>query len=245
MKTRSVAEMLKNFVPMLCLLVLVMLSSVALPDETKWISIGSLHSWYSSAGCEREIGRTLREFDQQDGLRWPAQFNLQDCEVAKALWIGTTNYTDPIVNQTYEHKVVHIGPRGLDEVSEFMPVEFKLFAKFQHPTVVVDGLLASHTVYEDLVDELDETMKADRILYNVVNTSVGITMTRRIYAFSQQYNDNYFIHECIFKNTGIYDKAGNKHNQTLTGVIMFFQFRLAPCREPGIGGLYYLPQSAS
>lgn len=214
-------------------------------DETKWISIGSLHSWYSSAGCEREIGRTLREFDQQDGLRWPAQFSLQDCEVAKALWIGATNYTDPIVNQTFEHKVVHVGPRGLDEVSEFMPVEFKLIARFPHPTVVVDGLLASHTAYEDLVDEIDETLKADRMLYNVVNTSLGITMIRRIYAFSQQYNDNYFIHEYIFKNTGIYDKAGNTQRQRLTGVIFFYQFRLAPCRESGLGGLYYLPQSAS
>lgn len=245
MKTRSVSEIFKNSTPIICLLMVVMLSGMAHSDETKWISIGSLHSWYSSAGCEREIGRTLREFDQQDGLRWPAQFNLQDCEVAKALWIGTTNYTDPIVNKTFEHKVVHVGPRGLDEVSEFMPVEFKLFARFQHPTVVVDGLLASHTAYEDLVDELDDTMKADRMLYNVVNTSIGVTMTRRIYAFSQQYNDNYFIHECIFKNTGIYDKAGNKHNNTLNGVIIFFQFRLAPCREPGLGGLYYLPQSAS
>ena len=245
MKTRSVSEMLKISVAINCLLVALMLSSAARPDETKWISIGSLHSWYSSAGCEREIGRTLRSADQQDGLRWPAQFNWQDCQVAKALWIGTTNYADPIVDQTFDYKVVHVGPRGLDEVSEFMPVEFKLIAKFQHPTVVVDGLLASHTAYMDLVDELDETLKADRMLYNVVNTAIGVTMTRRIYAFSQQYNDNYFIHEYIFKNTGIYDKAGNKHNKTLTGVIMFFQFRLAPSRETGPGGLYYLPQSAS
>lgn len=245
MKKIYLLKTFKISVSIACLFCMIMLSNSAHPDETKWLSIGSLHSWYSSAGCEREIGRTLREFDQQDGLRWPAQFNLQDCAVAKALWIGTTNYTDPIVNQTYEHKVVHVGPRGLDETSEFMPVEFKLYAKYQHPTVVVDGLLASHTAYEDLVDEIDETMKADRMLYNVVNTSVGITMTRRIYAFSQQYNDNYFIHECTFKNTGIYDKAGNKHNKTLTGVIIFFQFRLAPCREPGLGGLYYMPQSAS
>ena len=105
MKKIHLAKMLKKSIPLFCLSCMIMLSSMALADETKWISIGSLHSWYSSAGCEREIGRTLREFDQQDGLRWPAQFNLQDCEVAKALWIGTTNYTDPLVNQTYEYKV--------------------------------------------------------------------------------------------------------------------------------------------
>ena len=231
-------------------LVLCIFTSLTLGDETKWISIGSLHSWFSSAGCEIEVGRTSQIPDQQDGLRWPAIYKWQDCEAAKALWIGTTNYFDPLVNTSYSYKVAHCGPRGLDEVSEFMPVEFKLISKFNHPTVVADGILASHTVYMDEVNEVDETLKSDRLLYNVVNTSIGITMTRKIYAFSQRYHDNYFIYDYVFKNTGEYkyDKEKEEWLQrdvTLTDVIFFFQYRYAICRETGPYGLYYLPQSTS
>ena len=60
-------------------------------DETKWMAVGMLHDWYSSAGCETEVGRTHETADQLDGLQWPAQFRNQDCKAAKALWIGFLN----------------------------------------------------------------------------------------------------------------------------------------------------------
>ncbi|SVC77757.1 uncharacterized protein METZ01_LOCUS330611, partial [marine metagenome] len=215
-------------------------------DETKWLAIGSLHSWYSSAGCEIEIGRTHQVAEQQDGLRWPALYRWQDCQVAKALWIGTTNFNDLIADKAFDHKVVHVGPRGpIDENNEFMSSDFILFGKFPHPTVIVDGLQASHTINMDKVDVFDEDLKTDRMLYNIVNTSIGITMTRKIYASSNQYHDNYFIHDYIYKNTGVYNKNGDTHNQTLEGLIIFYQFRLAPSREIGLGGLQTLPQTAS
>ena len=215
-------------------------------DNTKWLAIGSLHSWYSSAGSEIEIGRTHQIAEQQDGLRWPALYRWQDCQVAKALWIGTTNFNDLIVNKTFDYKTVHVGPRGpIDENNEFMPSDFILVGKFNHPTVIVDGVEASHTTSMDKVDIIDENLITDRMLYNVINTSIGVTIKRKIYASSNQYHDNYFIHEYIFKNTGIYNKKNDKHNQTLEGLIFFFQFRFAPSREIGLGGLQSLPQSAS
>ncbi len=214
-------------------------------DETKWIAIGSLHDWFSSGGCEIEVGRRHLIPDQQDGLRWNALYQYQDSKAAKAFWIGATNYYDPIANKTFNYKVVHVGPRHLDEDNEFMPVEFKLIGRFDSPLVYVDELPACNTTYMDLVDEVDPNLKADRMLYNVVNTSIGITVTRRIYAFSQQYHDNYFIYDYVFKNTGIYDKQGNKHEQTLEGVVFFFQYRYAPSREGGPYGYYFCPQNTS
>ena len=80
-------------------LYVIFMPNKVLCDKTKWLSIGSLHSWYSSAGSEIEIGRTHEIAEQQDGLRWPALYRWQDCQVAKALWIGTTNYNDLIVNK--------------------------------------------------------------------------------------------------------------------------------------------------
>lgn len=235
-----------NFIQFLIFIFLSLcLLNVAIGDDTKWLAIGQLHNWHSSAGCEVEVGRRHLIPDQQDGLRWPAQFKYQDSQAAKALWIGTTNYADPIANKTFSYKVVHIGPRAFDEENEFMPVEFKLIGKDRSPFVSVDGIPASNMTFMDLIDEIDPDLKADRLLYNVVNTSIGITMTRKIYAFGQQYHDNYFVFDYVFKNTGIVDKKGTRHDQTLEGVIFFLQYRYAPSRESGPYGYYFAPQNTS
>ncbi|MBL7074833.1 fibronectin [candidate division KSB1 bacterium] len=247
MKLKTRDNRLHHIILIVCLILLIGSINIATGDETKWIAVGMLHDWYSSLGCEIEVGRRHLVPDQQDGLIWPAQFRYQDSKAAKALWIGATNYNDPLVDRTFNYKVVHIGPRVWDEQSESMPVEFKMIGRFDHPNVLVDGVPASNMVQMDVVDEIDETLPADRMIYNVVNTSIGITLTRRIYAFSQQNHDNYFIYDYIFKNTGICNKDGSiTHEQTLEGVYFFFQYRYAPSREGGpYGDDYWLPQSTS
>ena len=220
-------------------------SGPAWSQQSKWMAVGMLHDWFSDGGCEIEVGRRHLVSDQQDGLQWPAQFRYQDCKAAKGLWIGTTNYDDPLVNQTFPFKVVHSGPRVLDEQHEFMPVEFKLLGKFAHPVVLVGGIPASRIDYLDFVDEVKPDLPVDRELINVVNTSIGITMTRKIYASSEKYYNNFFIYDYTFKNTGIIDKKGTKVNKTLNGVIFFFQYRYAPSKEGGPYGYYFLPQNTS
>jgi len=241
----------------LMFVVLVFCISNLQADETTWIAIGDLRNWYSSAGCEIEIGRTGAIDTQQDGLQWPAQFRDQDTQAAKALWIGSTNFNDPIAGKTYPYKVVHVGPRLKDDVNEFIPQilvpekspegEFKMVGKFDHPIVTVDGLGATQLDFLEVVDEINPDLISDRMLVNVVNTSMGITLTRKIYAWGQQYHSNYNIYDFVFKNTGIYDKKGSTHNLTLTDVIFHWQYRYASTKEacaygPGEG---WLPQSAT
>jgi len=216
-------------------------------DESKWLAIGMLHNWYSSGGCEQEVGRRHLIPDQQDGLLWPALFEYQDIQAAKALWIGAKNYYDPIVGKTFDYKVVDIGPRTLDESNEIFPQEFKLIGKENHPIVLVDGTLASHTVYMDEVNDVNPNINADRMIYNVVNTSIGVTLKRKIYAFSNTYHENYFIYDHVLTNTGIYNKAGDvKPNPaTLTDVVFMWQFRYAISRYVAAYGYQYAPQSAA
>ncbi|MEE9162281.1 MAG: hypothetical protein V3U35_04850, partial [Candidatus Neomarinimicrobiota bacterium] len=218
-------------------------------DASKWIAVGNLHSWFSSAGGEREVGRTLQTSDQQDGLRWQAQFSDQDVLAAKALWIGSTNYQDPLVDQTFDYKVVHVGPRVLDDLNEMMPQEFNLVASFDHPSVFVDGVPGSDLMFGmDEVDVTDSNLPTDRMIYNVVHTGIGITLTRKIYAFTNQYHDNYFIYDYVFENTGVVNRDGSiTHSQTLTDVVFFFQYRYAPTREASVYGLSpsATPQSVS
>jgi len=215
-------------------------------DHHKQIKIGSLQSWFSRAGCEIEVGRRGMTSDQQDGLRFPALFENQDTQAAKSLWIGTTNYYDPIVNQTFPHKVVHVGPRVLDENAEFMPVGFKMIGRFDNPQIYVNNQQASSVTIGDAnVDEIDGNLICDRMIYNVVNTSIGITVKRKIYAFATQGQDNYYIYDYVFKNTGIYDRNGNVQNITLDSVVFHWMYRYAIAREACAYGGSWLPQSAT
>ncbi len=214
-------------------------------QEYRWISVGSLHNWYRADGCEPEVGR-YSSAPQQDGLRWPAQYPNQDCQAAKGLWIGTTNYTDAeqYGGTTFPYKVVHCGPRVSDPNNVFMPVEFKLVGRFAPPRVSVDGQSSSGLRYDDRVNEYDESLHCDRMIYNVVNTSIGITMTRKVMAWTHPGHDNYFIYHYTFTNTGNVDTdADIEQFVTLSDVYFFFQYRYAISREPFSVFSYWVPHS--
>ncbi len=213
-----------------------MLVSFGQAAEGKWIKIGMLHNFYQAHGCEPEedFGDT-----QQYGLRWPAFYDLQDCQAARGLWIGVKNYYDPQAEFSYPYKVAHCGPRPRTsiEVNEMMPVEFKLVARSYHPDVFVDGNIACDTQYGDLVDEKDGDLLADRMLYNFIHSSTGISMERKIYAFSEQNHDNFFIYDYQFINTGICLKDSSKtHNATLEDVYFYWQYRNAISYEGTVEG---------
>ena len=198
------------------------------PYVTKWMAAGSLHNWYANTGSEIEEGRI--KSGGQDGMRWSAYYKNQDMQVAKALWIGTTDFTEAD-GTFYPHKVVHCGPR-VDGRSELFPVKFTQYLRFPSlPEVYVDGALLLGT--EMAIDSIDETMVPDVMIENVVNSAIGITMTRRIMQFSQQYHDNYIVSEYTFTNTGNTDADPEieRPDSTLTGVYFYFQYRLAICAD--------------
>ncbi|MCX6152182.1 MAG: hypothetical protein NTX22_16775 [Ignavibacteriales bacterium] len=218
----------KRIIPMLSLLLLAVflmpVSSKAQTVETKWLTAGSLHNWYSSIGCEIEEGLRL---EQQYGMRWPAVYEHTDNQAAKALWIATTNFTDE-TGDVYPFKVVHVGPRVKGFV-EFTPIKFELVSKFEAPQAYTDGLLSE--IEPSDVNRVDPTLPCDRMLINVTNTKTGITMTRKIMQWSQEFNDNYHIFEYTLKNTGNInaDDVIELPGKTLTGVYLYLQWRIAPC----------------
>jgi hypothetical protein len=199
------------------------------PQEIKWIWVSSLRQWFSNGGAEIEYGRRSRTFlttDQLDGMQWPAEYIYQDVNVGKCLWIGTTDFLDPIDGRVYPYKVAKAGRIFMYLNTEIFPQEFLLIGRFEHPMVLVDQLHASDLDINDQTDLIDPDMEADRMIYNTIHTSIGVSVTRKVRAFTQQYHDNYFINEYVFKNTGIIDNSGQqKLNKTLTGVIFHFQYR--------------------
>lgn len=198
-------------------------------QQVRWLQVGSLHTWISSVGSEIETGRTGRADEQMDGLVYPAQFQFQNNQAAKSLWIGTTNYADRNLGVTIPARIVSVGTRGANPLTELMPVSFKMYGRYPSTNVVVDGETASENASGDEVDEITDTLKPDRMIVSVLHSAIGITMTRKVMAFSQQNHDSYFITEYVFKNTGIIDKSGTIESprKTLTGVMFYWQYRYA------------------
>lgn len=191
--------------------------------SNKWMNAGALQSWYSEIGCELESAGFVQT--QQDGLQWPAIYPYQDMQAAKGLWMGAKNFTDEN-GQYYSRKVITVGPRNPSYWSAF-PVEFKTYSKFNPTEVTVDGNISYEK--ENGIDEIDPSMKFDKMIVNVVNTELGLTMTRKIMQTSQQYNDNYIIYEYTFENTGNTDSDSEIElpNQTLEDVVVYFSYRYA------------------
>src|SRR5690554_1343813 len=94
------------------LCMMLMLTSLIWTDAAQaqfarnWLSVGSLHNWYSAGGAEIEHGFVAR---QQFGLHWPGIYRLRDAQAAKGLWLGARDVRDPQGNN-YAYRVAHVGP---------------------------------------------------------------------------------------------------------------------------------------
>jgi hypothetical protein len=193
-------------------------------QEIRWLSVNPLQSPFSEFGMEYE-----NEFNTANSnfFSWPSQYGSdQNVMRMRALWIGCTNFEDPVEKTVKVYKVIGIGPRdGITSPPHIFPQEIKLLGRFNHPQVIVDEEPASFLSTYDVLDQIIPFIQADRVLYIRFNTSMGISVTKKVFAFSQPNHDNYFIHDYVFKNTGIYDSAGSVRYQTLTGLWFYFLYR--------------------
>lgn len=185
------------------------------------MSAGALHNWYSEIGSELEEAGFIKT--QQFGMQWPAIYSYQDMQAARGMWIGAKDFTDE-KGQSFPYKVVTVGPRN-PQFYSFFPVKMELISKVNPTNVYVDGNLSYQKNVE--VDKINDKMPYDRMIENVVNSQLGITMTRKIFQFSQQYNDNYIVYEYTFTNTGNTDADPEIElpNTTLKDVYFWWTYR--------------------
>ncbi|MBL7068183.1 MAG: DUF1565 domain-containing protein, partial [Candidatus Marinimicrobia bacterium] len=180
------------------------------PDLERYVRIGELQSLFSSYGAERAWNNSYYE-----GLIWPSLYPMQDNAVIERLWIACKDFTDNN-SVNYPYYGIYFS-KGYVDMSLF-PVELKQIARSHLPDVYVNGI-KRQTDEDEQVDEYDPNLLADRVIINVVNTSLGLTMTRKIYAFSHPNHDDYFIKEYTFQNTGNTDyDAEIERTETLQDV---------------------------
>lgn len=219
----SVFYRIKNCLPLLIILSLGIQFVTYGQFKNVWMSAGSLHNWYSEIGSELEEAGFIRT--QQFGMQWPAIYPYQDIQAARGMWIGAKDFTDEN-NQYFPFKVVTVGPRS-PQFYSFYPIKMELTAKFSSTNVYVNGDLSYQKNVE--IDKIDENIPYDRIIENVVNTQLGITVKRKIFQFAQQYNDNYIVYEYTFTNTGNTDADSEIElpNNTIKGAYFWFTYRNA------------------
>ncbi len=198
------------------------------PQQIRWLHVGDLQAPVNEIGAEYE-GEIPSGSGINNWFSWPAQYSLdQTTTRMKGLWIGCKNFNDPVENKLKSVKVIQSGPRDFpDRPNQIFPVEIKLIGKNAYPNVSVDNIDASDNLIYDLVDEIDPTLPADRMVLVRFNTSIGISVTKKVYAFASSEHGNYFIYDYVFKNTGIYNRQGNVLEQTLQDVWFYFFYRYA------------------
>ncbi|MBN2013516.1 hypothetical protein JW960_29575 [candidate division KSB1 bacterium] len=212
-----------NQVVLLALIMIMAAGSIhmSIAQEQRWIRIGESQCYFRDDGAETESDLNY--------LAWPALYgDNQHTTRNKAIWFGATNFFDPVEGILKSVKVVGAGPRYPEnQPNMIFPQSIKLIGKFPHPTVIVDQQIGTNNTLYDVLDEVDYDLPCDRMVLVKYNSSMGVSVTRKIMAFTQENHDDYFIHELTIKNTGIYNKAGDVYEQTLENFWVYNSWRYA------------------
>ena len=142
---------------------------------------------------------------------------------SRAFWVGVRNWTDP-GGWTYPYYVTRIGARAgssIPDTTHVTPVQHTLIGRYEDTVVEVNGESGSDNVA--ILDDIDPNLGADRMIHNVINLAMGITVDRKMYAYTNEFHDNYHIIDQTYCNTGNTD--GDEEielpDQTLEEVIFF------------------------
>ena len=192
-------------------------------QDQRWLRVGETQSFFVDYGTETEL------VANQNYLTWPTQYgDNQHTTRAKGVWIGAKNFYDPVEKKIKGVKVISAGPRlPANNSTMLFPQYIRLVGRSYPPQVVVDNQVGTSNTLYDALDDMDENLPADRMVEMEFNTSMGVTVTKKVYAFTQQNHDNYFIHDYVFKNTGIINAAGETYTQALHDVWFHFDYRYA------------------
>ncbi len=171
-------------------------AAIPLSNRT-WVRVGALQTPFDAWGAERGHDANLSRYV---GLQWPAWYDKTDNFVIDRQFMACRNFTNKDGDvQLYQSTKFHT----TSSPNQLVPISLTQIGKYPYTQITVDG---TDQYYSDFLNgNIDEDLIADRIVTNVIHTGLGIKMTRKVYAYSQQYNDNYFIYEYTFENTGNID----------------------------------------
>src|SRR4030067_3851706 len=228
-------KILKNTSWLFLLLMLIVMScvqnahaqAIGASGELKWLRVSSLHTYFSEQGSESETGGTEK---RNVTVNWPGEYGISQSTMrAKGMFLGSKDYYDAKIDRTLPYYVVNAAPKPNEYPQRpvFDAVEFKLVGKLDHPLVSVDDELATINTLYDVLDDLDENLIADRMILVTNHSAMGATVTKKGYAFTQQYHNHYYVYDYVIKNTGIIGNEGTVNQQTLKDFWFCLSYRYA------------------
>ncbi len=142
-------------------------------------------------------GATSEGVMGNEGMQWPAILRNSGHTRAEGFWIGVKDWRSP-EGQDFEYNVFLNGPRTAAETH--VTLDFKLVSRWPATEVTVNGDDAVSRV--QLIDEVDPDLPSDRMIYSRIRTPLGIDVERKVYAYQNDYHDDYHLVDRTFQNTG-------------------------------------------
>jgi len=116
---------------------------------------------------------------------------------------STGNWSEVQQQTTVAYFVSEASTRYYKDVQHStVPVSIKRYWKFRPPDRLVKGINYSDPDWRPYDEVAGPTMLCDQMIVATCNTSSGISLTQRAYAFASRPNDEFVIVEYVFKNTG-------------------------------------------
>ncbi|MBX2821035.1 MAG: T9SS type A sorting domain-containing protein [Rhodothermaceae bacterium] len=194
---------------------------------SQWLDIGEYHHAYSESGSKSWSAQ------QPAGKEYPAILRHSGHSIYDMFWIGVKDWVDT-TGLGYPYYVARQGP--IDPGSFYTyPIQNRLIGRYEDTIVEVNG--TPSTDNEAVLDDIDPSIPADRMVHTVHNMSMGITVDRKAYAFTNEYHDNYHIVDYRYCNTGNVDDDDEIElpDQTLHEVIFFRANRWRGSEQGGWG----------
>jgi hypothetical protein len=166
------------------------------------------------------------------GLAWPGgdyRGFSNVCLLSRGLWIGTRNWTAPDkVQHNYFVSEGGPGPIGLQST---VGLAIRKYIRETPPLVSVNGKEEDRLT--DDRDRRNSSLPSDEMIETQWTTDVGITVTRRSYAFANHHFDDFVLLEYIFVNTGNTDRTEEIElsGQVLNDVYLGFIHHFRPSRQ--------------
>ena len=179
----------------------------------QWLDISAYHHAYSESGARHWVAET------PTGKEYPAILRHSTHNLANGFWIGIKDWTDH-QGEHYPYYVARLGPSQQGAFYTY-PIQNRLIGRYEDTLVEVNGEASFDK--EAILDEIDPALPADRMVHNVNNMVMGITVDRKIYAYTNEFHDNYHLKEITYCNTGNIDDDEEIElpDQTLHDVIFY------------------------
>jgi len=199
-----------NVVIMLFLVSPLFLLDQAEAGVFKWIRVGKYQTKIVDSGDQGEQAG-------EGTFAYHYYLNFDYSQIDHAGWhLGAKNWTDEN-GATITHKISGAGHGSADESINTMPIAdedgftIRLYRREAPPTISIDGervddpfpLTAADEVNPDYIAQWGGT--ADIMIESTINTSMGVTINQRCFAWSQKNHDDYIVFDWTFTNTGNID----------------------------------------